>query len=274
MPFIETPSGVDIHYESEGEGFPLVFIHGWSMSARVWRYQAEAFASSYRVITLDLRGHGESSRTATSFDFEDFAEDIAELFTRLDLRNASIIGWSMGVQVAIQAFPRLKDRIRSLVLVGGTPKFTASEDFPSGLPRSETRSMAIRLKKNYVKTMGEFFNGMFAEGELSSAGYRLIAQDIVMGGKLPEPETALKTLDTLVSSDLRHVLSGIDVPVLLVHGSEDVIALPDASRYMERQIPHAALKIVEGAGHAPFLSRSDDFDSLLSSFLEEIYEGD
>ena len=274
MPFIETPSGVSLHYESSGEGFPLVFLHGWSMSARVWRYQAEALASLYRVVTVDLRGHGESSGNFTGLSFEDYAADIVELFTILDLRDTSIIGWSMGAQIALQAFPLLADRVRSLVLVGGNAKFTASEDYPFGLPRSETRNMAIRLKKNYMKTMGDFFNGMFAEGELSGEDYQHIVRDIVMGGKLPEPEAALKTLDMLVSSDLRHVLPGTDAPVLLIHGSEDVIAPSGASRHMLRQLPHATLKIVDGAGHAPFLSRSDDFNSMLRSFLEEVYGGD
>lgn len=271
MAFIETSKGVYIHYESRGEGYPLVFVHGWCMSSRVWRYQADLFTSSYRVVTLDLRGHGESTGTGTSFGFDDFAADIAELFVRLDLRRASVIAWSMGAQVVLQAFPGLRERIESLVLVGGTPKFNASEEYPFGLPKSETRSMAIRLKKNYTKTMGEFFNVMFTEGELSKEDYQRIIRDIIVGGKLPERETALKTLETLVSSDLRRVVPEIDVPVLLVHGGEDVITLPGASRYMAECLPDATLKIFEGTGHAPFISRPSEFNALLGSFLGDVY---
>ncbi len=95
-----------------------------------------------------------------------------------------------------------------------------------------------------------------------------------MGGRLPEPETALKTLDTLASSDLRPLLSEIDVPVLLVHGGKDSITLPDASRFMSREIPGSALEIFETTGHAPFISRPDQFNMLLGSFLEEIYGRD
>src|SRR5512139_235086 len=87
MPFITTPDGVTIHYETMGAGRPLVFVHGWSMSARVWRYQTEALASAYRVVTVDLRGHGESSPTVSGFALEDIATDVIELFTRLDLHN-------------------------------------------------------------------------------------------------------------------------------------------------------------------------------------------
>ncbi len=271
MPFVETPSGVIIHYESMGEGYPLVFVHGWSMSGRVWHYQADAFASSYRVVTVDLRGHGESSRSAEGYSFDDFASDISDLFEALDLQNAVIAGWSMGAQVVLQSFARLRARTAALVLVGGTPRFTSSEDWPFGLPPAEIRMMAIRLKKNYTKTMGEFFEGMFSDGELSRESYQRIARDIVMGGRLPIPETALKTLDTLNSADLRGLLPDMDAPVLLVHGANDKITLPEASLYMKRIFPHAKAEIFEGCGHAPFLSRPEEFNSLLHSFLEGIY---
>jgi len=274
MPFFETPSGVNIHYETAGTGRPLVFIHGWSMSARVWRYQVEALASSYRIITMDLRGHGESSPSAPGFSLEDFAADCVALFDHLDLHDAALIGWSMGVQVVLRAFAGLTDRLVALVLVGGTPRFIAGDDFPYGLPPEETRVMAIRLRRNYTRTMGDFFAGMFAEGELSRESYQRIVKEIVIGGKLPEQEAALKALETLVSSDLRPVLDSITVPVLLVHGSRDGISLPDASRYMERYLTQASLQIMEGTGHAPFLSRPEEFNSLLSQFLEEVYGRD
>jgi non-heme chloroperoxidase len=271
MPFIETPSGVAIHYESHGEGPPLVLVHGWSMSGRVWKYQAEALSSSCRVVVIDLRGHGESSAGGDSYTFADFALDIAALFEMLDLRNAVLAGWSMGAQVALKSFSRVKERLAALVLVGGTPRFTAIEDYSYGLPPVEARGMAIRLKRNYTKTMGEFFRGMFAEGEVSGESYQRIARDIVTGGRLPEPGTALGTLDMLVNSDLRPLLPDIDVPVLLVHGCKDTITLPGASWYMAAHIPDVVLEIMDGTGHAPFLSRPGDFNDRLCSFMERIY---
>jgi non-heme chloroperoxidase len=271
MPFFETPSGVSIHYESAGTGRPLVFVHGWSMSARVWRYQVESLASSYRVITLDLRGHGESSPAADGFSLDDFAEDGIALFDHLGLDNAILIGWSMGVQVALRCFARLADRLTALVLVGGTPRFTAGDDFPYGLRPEEAKGMAIRLRRNFTRTMGDFFAGMFAEGELDRATYQRIVRDIVIGGKLPLPEVVQKSLATLVATDLRPELHAITLPVLLVHGSRDGISLPDASRYMQRHLPAASLQVMEGAGHAPFLSRPEEFNSLLCQFVEEAY---
>lgn len=101
MPFLETSGSVALHYDEAGEGFPLVFIHGWAMSGNVWAYQ-RPLAERFRVITLDLRGHGKSS-PASSYAFGDFASDVALLFDRLGLRRAALVGWSLGAQVALES---------------------------------------------------------------------------------------------------------------------------------------------------------------------------
>ena len=130
--------------------------------------------------------------------------------------------------------------------------------------------MALRLKRNYTRTMEEFFNGMFAEGEFSRAMNPALLREVVTGGKFPDPGAALKSLDTLASGDLRMLLPGIDMPVLLVHGSEDTVTMPAASLYMKEHLPRATLEIINGARHAPFLSRPQDFNYLIRMFLEEI----
>src|ERR1035437_2037559 len=107
MPIFKTTEGVGIHYETLGEGPPLVFIHGWSMSGSVWRFQ-QRLADSYRLIMPDLRGHGLSSAPDSGYYFENFARDLDELFLCLGLDKALIIAWSMGVQTVLQAFPLIR----------------------------------------------------------------------------------------------------------------------------------------------------------------------
>jgi non-heme chloroperoxidase len=160
------------------------------------------------------------------------------------------------------------------VLVAGTPKFSANGDYPHGLPTHEVKGMELRLKRDYQKTMGEFFRGMFADGELDREQYQKIVHEIVLGGRTPEPEVARRSLQALASADLRAVLPRIDLPVLLMHGGADVICLPAASRYMMKQMPNARLEVFEGLGHAPFLSRPDGFNKLLKEFADGIYGRD
>lgn len=274
MPFVETGDRVRIYYEEKGDGPPLVFLHGWSMSGRVWRFQAEELASAYRVVTMDLRGHGRSGFAGVDFAMADFARDVAALFAHLDLARATLVGWSMGVQVALAAWPALRKRLAAMILVGGTPLFTASVDYPHGLPPAEAKGMGVRLKRDFNRTMGEFFQGMFAAGELSREQENRIAREIVMGGKLPEPEAARRSLEALASADLRAVLPDIALPVLLIHGSSDTICLPAASRYMADRLQNPRLEILEGVGHAPFLSRPAEFNAIVRGFLQGIYGRD
>lgn len=270
MPFVECAPGLLIHYGDAGEGPPLVFVHGWSMSARVWHFQQE-LAAEFRLITPDLRGHGRSVTPAAGYDLDDLSGDLAALFERLDLRSATLLGWSLGAQVVLSAFPAIRKRLAGLVLVGGTPRFTATEGYPFGLPANEPRGMGLRLRRDFNRTMGEFFRGMFAEGELSREQENRIAREIVMGGRLPEPEVSARTLEILAKSDLRIVLPEVDVPVLIIHGSRDAISLPGAAHFMAEKIADARLRVLDGLGHAPFLSRPDLFNTILREFLREIY---
>ena len=267
------PQFNSIHYEEKGTGRPLVLIHGWAMSGRVWAFQRE-LASDFRLITVDLRGHGRSAVPPGPFRLSDLADDLAALFEHLDLNGATLLGWSLGAQVALRAFHPLRERLSALILVGGTPKFTADGENDAGLPSREVRGLELRLKRDYTKTMGEFFRQMFAPGELSREQENRIAREIVMGSRLPEPEVARDGLGILVSEDLRGLLSGVDRPTLLIHGEEDTICPPAAARLMAERLPDARLLMLPGTGHAPFLSRPEEFNALVAGFMREIHDGD
>lgn len=268
MPFIETSSGVEIYYEETGHGRPLVMLHGWSMSGRVWRFQQE-LADTFRLVIPDLAGHGRSSAPAAGYSLNDLAGDIVDLFERLDLTNAVLLGWSLGSQVALAAFQKLQERLAGVVLVGATPRFTATDGYPWGLPATAVRGMGLRLRRDLNRTMGEFFQGMFATEELSREQEHRIAREIVMEGHPPLPAVAQATLKILASTDLRAILPEIRRPVLIIHGSADAVCQPGAARYLAKRMPDARLVELNGIGHAPFLSRPVDVNAVLRSFLRE-----
>ena len=266
MPILETAQGVRIHYESVGEGPTLVFMHGWAMSGRVWQ-TLEGMSDRYRLIFLDLRGHGLSAAPDSGYSYENFADDLVDLFGALRLDNVVLIAWSMGVQIALQAYPRLEERLAALVFVAGTPRFTAGEGYPHGLPSNETRGMALRLKRDCAGTITDFSRRMFAEGEiLPGEAERMSFEEILTN--LPAYHALKESLATLASADLCAVLPSIKLPVLLIHGSADTICPPSASRYMALHLPDACLAVMEGAGHAPFLSKPLEFEALFSEFLD------
>jgi pimeloyl-[acyl-carrier protein] methyl ester esterase len=112
---------------------------------------------------------------------------------------------------------------------------------------------------------------MFTPDELSGNSFEIFVRDCLRLTRRPALNAALHTLDSLALADMRRVLSRIDIPVLLVHGDKDRICHPESSRYMAASISHASLSILNGAGHAPMLSRSEDFNSLMARFLVGVY---
>jgi pimeloyl-ACP methyl ester esterase len=265
MPFVETPAGVSLHYEEAGSGRPVVFLHGWAMSARVWRFQ-QHLDDACRLIFLDQRGHGQSS-TAAGYTVQDYAGDLVAFFEHAALDGAVLIGWSMGVQVALQAFSSLRSRLAAMVLVGGTPRFTTADDYPHGQPPLEVKGLGLRLRRDNQRTMGEFFRGMFAEGEMDGVQYQRIVHEVVMGGRSPDPDAARQSLQILSAVDLRDKLPLVDRPVLLIHGELDSICPASASAYMADRLPFGSLKVMQGCGHAPFMTRPEQFNDLVRAFL-------
>jgi len=251
--------GSRLAYWDRGEGRPLLFLHGWLMSHKVWAYQLQ-LCDSFRVVAPDLRGHGESG--GDGFSYSGCANDLAGLMNHLELEDAVVVGWSMGAQIALRSLPQLRDRVSAFVLVGGTPCFCSREDYPNGVPLAEARGMALRLRRGFSKTAGEFYRGMFSPEDERSNDIGSMAKTVV--GRLPQLQVALDALDELVNSDLRSQLQDVDLPVLLLHGDADRICPSGASHYMYEHLPDSRLQLFHGAGHAPFLTRTAEFNSLLS----------
>lgn len=270
MPIFTTFDGIQLHYDDKGNGRPLVFVHGWAMSGGVWFFQTEEFASSHRVITMDLRGHGRSEPSSVPISMQLLAADLRGLMDGLALENAIVVGWSMGVQVVLEAYSSIRKRLAGLVLVSGTPRFTATGDYSHALPPVEARGMEVRLKRNFAGTMGDFFRGMFVEGELDHDRYQRIVREVVIAGRQPSPQTAMDALRALQEADQRQCLPEIDSPVLLVHGDRDTICLPAASRYMAGKLSNSRLEMMEGVGHAPFMSRPVEFNHMLLDFTRSL----
>jgi pimeloyl-[acyl-carrier protein] methyl ester esterase len=274
MPDITAPDGVDIHFDALGTGLPVVFVHGWAMSGRVWYFQRQ-FSDCRRVIIPDLRGHGLSGiAQGTTLTLDDMGRDLEALFTALGLEQAVVVGWSMGTMVVLAAYPRIRERIAGIVLVGGTPRFTSMEGYGHGLSPLEVRGISLRLKRDYSRTMGDFFRSMFSPGELTGEQYQRVVHEIVIPGRQPSHEAAFQCLDILAETELRPLLPEIRTPALLIHGEEDAICPHGASAYMAEHLPEARLEIMKGCGHAPFISRPETFNRLLSDFMGSVHADD
>jgi len=271
MPYLTTSDSATLYYEEVGAGQPLLFIHGWSLSSQIWSRQKDYFASRYRCIVFDLRGHGRSLPSCSGYDIEVLAADVAGLFDHLALADVTLFGWSLGSLVALAAYPAVRDRLASLVLVSGTSKYCSAADYPYGLPPKEPRSLSLLLKRNPRKAMDGFLQRMFFAEEQSERGFEEFASEVLPELPAPSETVLVPVLRTLETADLRSVLATITEPVLLIHGNRDLICPTDASRFMAGQISGAHCTILAGAGHAPMYSRPREFNSVIDEYLEKIY---
>ncbi|MBI2354888.1 MAG: alpha/beta fold hydrolase [Deltaproteobacteria bacterium] len=271
MPWYANANGERLWYEERGRGPVIVLLHGWCMSSAVWRFQLEGMSDSFRVIVPDLAGHGRSGQSG-GCGFQALSADIAALFRHLDLAGALLAGWSLGAQVALQAFAQLRERLSGLALISATPRFVAATDFPWALAGVEAVGMGVKLRRNTARARAGFSARMFASGEVDDPALADRIRALLAGIPCPETEVALQSLNALAEADLRDLLPAIDLPTLIINGDRDVICLPGASDYMAQRIASCHHVVLHGCGHAPFLTRSREFDASLADFSRRVHD--
>lgn len=262
MSWFENKAGYRLWYEELGSGRPIIFIHGWCMSSAVWKLQQEALSGTFRIITLDLMGHGNSPQRSDRFQIRGCADDVAGLLEYLDLHDAIIAGWSLGATIAIESSLLCKERLSGLILISGTPRFVQAVEFLYGLPTAEAEGMAKKVSRNKYRALAGFITRTLAPGE---AGFMSV-HELLSAVPLPSIEVALQALQALVEADVRDRLAMIDCPVMIISGDQDVICLPEASQFMSRQIPDSQLIVFSGCGHVPFLTQSRKFNACIEEF--------
>ena len=251
-----------LYYEQHGHGPDVVLVHGWGLHGGIWSDVARELSAQYRVTIPDLPGHGRS-RDFLSREFT--PEGLAGEVQHVLPGPAIWIGWSMGGFVALAAAQRNPEMVAKLVLVGATPKYVQSADWPHAMSLTVLEQFALNLEQDYVATLERFLSLQVAAGEDRSVLRRL--RDEMFRHGHPPTVALREGLRLLKQEDRRAVLPGIAAPALVVHGERDRITPVGAARFLAEHLPQAQLELVPGAGHAPFLSHGAYFLQKLKSFL-------
>lgn len=268
MSWLHTTAGGTLWYQEQGDGRPVLFIHGWCMSAAVWQLQQQVLAAQYRVVTFDLRGHGRSSIPEGGMGgFAGYATDLVELVEALDLQGLIAVGWSLGAQVLLKAYATLAERLAGLVLVGATPRFTSAPHFPCGLPAKDAEGMRLKVRRNLDRALAGFQRQLFVEGELDDPQHRERVDRVLAEVMAPAAQAALDGLEALMTAEMLDEAAQVSCPTLLLHGELDPICLPQASTWLAQTIRDSRRNLYQGCGHAPFLSRPDQFNRDLALFV-------
>lgn len=257
--------GIEMAYEMEGSGPPVVLLHGYPFNRTMWREQAEALSQSFRVIMPDLRGLGETEATADEpATMNEMAQDVAALLDQLGIDRAMLCGLSMGGYVAFAFTRRFPLRVRALVLADTRPQPDTDD--------------ARRVREEQARKVLE--EGMSAISDdilqKSLAPATLYARpDIVERVRemilSTKPEGAAAALRGMAArSDQTPFLPNIIAPTLIFVGSEDRITPPADAEAMRREIRGSRLEIIPGAGHVSNLERPDEFNRALLEFLRAL----
>ena len=250
-----------------GESGDLVLLHGWSLNLRVWDGLVRALAPRFRVIAIDLPGHGRSDWDPRAVTPAAQAWRVHETLAPLTERY-TLLGWSLGGQLALDLAAALPAGIERLALIATTPKFLKAPNWRCGTPRPLLARLVHRLHSEGERAVSDFL-ALLARGSAPGTAARVRAKLRAAlrthGGARPEALTA--GLARLRDGDLRKALPMVRVPVLVIAGERDRIIRPAASRALAAALPDAHYVEVAGAAHAPFLSHPVQFLRQLNGFL-------
>lgn len=242
----------DTFVRISGQGFPLVFVHGFTTTSEFWREQAEEFSKAYRVIRINLPGHGASpAPTSRSYCLEDFVEDVARVFRELSIEKAVLIGLSMGGIVAQKFALKYPHLLKALVLVDTTSHGIG----PALLANADKRGF-----KKAVEDLSDISFSSSASPALLEWARREVIQT---------PEfVARAAVRSLNDADTRGSLSQIKVPTLVIAGEEDRVTPPQESEILAKGISDSTLALIPGAGHFSMLENPVAFNRILRRFLD------
>jgi peroxiredoxin len=267
----ENSTDIDLYYEDHGTGQPVVLIHGYPLDGSSWEKQTAALlAAGHRVITYDRRGFGKSSKPTTGYDYDTFAADLKTVLDTLDLRDAVLVGFSMGTgEVGRYLGSYGSDRVAKAVFLGSLePYLLQADDNPEGVPQSVFDGLFAAVQEDRYAFFTQFFAGFFNTDEL--LGNRLSQEALDANQQLAynaSPYASVWAQPTWIT-DFRGDIDKIDVPALIVHGTADNILPIDATgRRFAKALPTAEYVEIEGAPHGMLWTHAEEVNEVLLKFL-------
>ncbi len=271
MPFVQTSDETQIFYNDWGTGKPVILIHGWPLDGDMWEYQWPVLAEQgHRVIAYDRRGFGRSSQPYYGYDYDTFADDLQTLIETLDLRDVSLVGFSMGGgEVARYIGNYGTDRLSKVALVSAvTPYMLKSDDNPDGVDLSVFDDMVAKLRADRPAFLSTFGKQFFGAGLLNFSVSNELLQWTSNVAMLASPKATIDCVRAFSQTDFRSDMAKFDLPTLIIHGeSDDTVPIKVAGEQAAALVPAATFKRYEGAPHGLFFTDKDRLNADLLSFL-------
>ncbi|MFZ5646166.1 MAG: alpha/beta fold hydrolase [Bacillota bacterium] len=229
----------------------LILLPGWGMEMPAWSSILKGLADVFRLHFVEWNGMRSTGC---------FRERVMRLADGRGMQSFSILGWSLGSLVALDIACSYPLRVNQLILLGGTSRFTVDEsgEYRAGWPREIVERLKVRLARDSERTLQSFYRSMFSPGELEKGDLERFLKSAVQRFRGVEEGSLLAGLDYLVEADYRGRMEEIQSPALFIHGEEDLVCPPAASRYMAGRIrAKAGLRLIPGCGHLPHFTRAN-----------------
>lgn len=270
----ENSTPVELYYEDQGSGQPVVLIHGYPLNGHSWEKQTrELLAQGYRVITYDRRGFGQSSKVSSGYDYDTFAADLNTVLETLDLRDVVLVGFSMGTGELARYVARYgHERVAKLAFLASLEPFLVQrDDNPEGVPQAVFDGIADAARTDRYAWYTQFYKDFYNLDE--NLGSR-ISQEVVDGSWnvaiSSAPVAAYAVVPAWIEdfrADVESVRSA-GKPTLILHGTADNILPIDATaRRFHQAVPEADYVEVEGAPHGLLWTHADEVNAALTEFL-------
>ena len=264
---------VRLHVEdSGGTGRPVVLIHGWPLSAEAWQAQVGPLGEAgYRVIAYDRRGFGRSEKPADGFDYDTLAADLAGILEERDLRDVTLVGFSMGGgEVARHVANHGEERLRSVVFAAAVPPcLMKSEDNQDGpLTPEKAKEKEAAFKADREAYFEDFTRNFFSANDVLKVS-EAQRQDAIAICRQADPAAALGCMQAFATTDFRADLAKVTVPTLVLHGDSDaVVPFEGSGKRTHAAIAGSELVLLRDAPHGCNVSHADEFNAALLKFLQ------
>lgn len=281
MPYIrvgkENSGNIDLYYEDHGAGKPVILIHGWPLSGASWEKQTVALVDAgYRVIAYDRRGFGRSSRPWSGYEYDTFAADLHKIITKLNLRDATLVGFSMGGgEVARYVGKYGSQRVRRAVFMAAIPPFLLkTNNNPEGVEAGLFEGIEKAIAADRPAFLAQFLKNFYNVDVLG--GKQISDQVVQLSWNIASGASPKGTLDCVSAwlIDFRKDLKRFDIPTLVIHGDADrILPLTATGKRTQEFVKGSKLVVVEGGPHGLNWTHADKVNRALLDFLAQSGRG-
>lgn len=266
MPSIAVNQTV-LSYTDQGQGTPIIFLHGVWMSSVFFQKQLKPLSEKHRVITIDFRGHGLSQDPHDGHTVAQYAKDVKQIIDQLDLKNVVFVGWSMGAFVMWEYLELFGiDNVQGTVIVDESASDFKWEDWPYGFADFSTLTHLMQMIQTEREVMLDGFLPLMFKDQLEADTLAWMKLEIMK----VHPTTAGVILFDQTTRDYRQHIAKFLIPTLICFGRDGKLIPVEAADYFLEHIPSSELVVFEESSHCPFLEESEKFNHELTQFIQKI----